>query len=299
MDQELNQKSNQELNKESQQKPSKKNGKNLSEALSRIPFRRKGIYLLPNLFTLASLFAGFYGIVAATNGGFVVAAISIFIAMIFDSLDGRVARLINAQSAFGAELDSLTDMVCFGVGTGLIMYHYSLVDLKLVGFGKVGWLCAFLYVACVSLRLAKFNTSVQDKRYFQGLPCPAAAALLMAWVWVGVDYGFTGIWVSILSAIFCVLLAFLMVSSVPYRSFKDLKLNGKVKVAMFMVFLISLVLLTMWPSQVLFLLFAGYVLSGLYVSGVRLIFKALRRVFPTLKCFNKNTNKLNKKAANQ
>ena len=241
------------------------------------PLKRKGIYILPNLFTLASLFSGFYGVVAAINGAFVIAAVSIFIAMIFDALDGRVARLIHAQSAFGAELDALTDMVCFGIGTGLIIYHWSLVELKFVGLGKIGWLCAFLYVACVSLRLARFNTSVADKRYFQGLPCPAAAALLMAWVWLGMDCGFEGIWVGIVSGVLCVVLALLMVSSVPYRSFKDLQLNGKVKFAMLSVFVVLLVLLAIWPSQVLFLTFATYIFTGVYVATIRLIIKGVRR----------------------
>ncbi len=242
------------------------------------PLRRKGIYILPNLFTLGSLFAGFYGIVAAIHGQFIVAAVSIFIAMVFDSLDGRVARLINAQSAFGAEFDSLTDMVCFGVGTGLIVYHWTLVDLKLIGFGKIGWLCAFLYVACVALRLARFNTSASDKRYFQGLPCPSAAGLLMAWVWFAMDYQWGGVGVSIVTALLCVGLAFLMVSSVPYRSFKDLKLNGKVKFAMLSFFVLILVLLTIWPAEVLLLAFAAYVFSGVYVTIIRFLMKATRKV---------------------
>jgi|LakMenEpi03Aug12_release.lakeMendotaPanAssembly.Ray.scaffolds.fasta_scaffold232204_2 CDP-diacylglycerol--serine O-phosphatidyltransferase len=242
------------------------------------PLRRKGIYILPNLFTLGSLFAGFYGIVAAIHGEFIIAAVSIFIAMIFDSLDGRVARLINAQSAFGAEFDSLTDMVCFGVGTGLIVYHWTLVDLKLIGFGKIGWLCAFLYVACVALRLARFNTTASDKRYFQGLPCPSAAGLLMAWVWFAMDYQWGGIAISIVTALLCVGLAFLMVSSVPYRSFKDLKLNGRVKFAMLSFFVLVLMLLTIWPAEVLLLTFGAYALSGVYVAMVRLLLKASRKL---------------------
>ncbi len=248
-------------------------GKNLL----RIPLKRKGIYLLPNLFTLASLFSGFYGIVAATHSQFVVAAVSIFVAMVFDALDGRVARLIHAQSAFGAELDSLTDMVCFGIGVGLIIYHWSLVDLKLIGLGKIAWLSAFLYVACVSLRLARFNTSASDKRYFQGLPCPSAAGLLMAWMWFCMDYDLNGIWLSIVSGALCIGLALLMVSSVPYRSFKDLKLNGKIKFAMLTVLVIALVLLAIWPSQVLLVTFGAHVFSGVYVSLMRLVMKGVRR----------------------
>ena len=143
----------------------------------------RGIYLLPNLFTSGALFAGFYAIVAAMNFKFEPAAIAIFIAMVMDGLDGRVARMTNTTSAFGAEYDSLSDMVSFGVAPAIIMYVWALKPL-----GKLGWIAAFIYCACAALRLARFNTKLedplQDKRYFQGLPSPAAAALLAGFVWV-------------------------------------------------------------------------------------------------------------------
>ena len=153
--------------------------------------RARGIYLLPNLFTSAALFAGFYAIVQAMNANFEQSAIAIFIAMLMDGLDGRVARMTNTQSAFGAEYDSLSDMVSFGVAPALIMYTWALQPMQ-----KLGWIAAFIYCACAALRLARFNTKLedpfQDKRYFQGLPSPAAAALLAGFVWVSYEYNVDG-----------------------------------------------------------------------------------------------------------
>ena len=151
--------------------------------------RRRGIYILPNLFTTAALFAGFYAIVQAMNGLFEQAAVAIFIAMVLDGLDGRVARLTRTQSAFGAEYDSLSDMVSFGAAPSLIMYEWALK-----GMGKLGWMAAFIYCAGAALRLARFNTNIDvvDKRYFQGLPSPAAAALVAGLVWVMIDNGIAG-----------------------------------------------------------------------------------------------------------
>ena len=147
--------------------------------------RRRGIYILPNLFTTAALFAGFYAIVQAMNGRFEHAAVAIFIAMVLDGLDGRVARLTHTQSAFGAEYDSLSDMVSFGAAPALVMYEWALK-----GMGKLGWIAAFIYCAGAALRLARFNTNIEvvDKRYFQGLPSPAAAALVAGFVWVLIDF---------------------------------------------------------------------------------------------------------------
>ena len=148
--------------------------------------RRKGIYILPNLFTLAALFGGFYAIVMAMNGRFDLAAYGIFCSMVLDSLDGRVARMTNTQSAFGEQMDSLCDMVSFGVAPALVLYEWALKDL-----GRWGWIAAFVYCSCAALRLARFNvnTAVEDKRWFQGLPSPAAAALVTGFMWVLNDYG--------------------------------------------------------------------------------------------------------------
>jgi CDP-diacylglycerol--serine O-phosphatidyltransferase len=151
--------------------------------------RRKGIYILPNLITLAALFGGFYAVVMAINGRFDLAAVGVFCAMVLDSLDGRVARMTNTQSAFGEQMDSLSDMVSFGAAPALIAYVWALK-----GLGRWGWIAAFVYCACAALRLARFNvnTAVVDKRYFQGLPSPAAAALVAGFIWVATDLGVVG-----------------------------------------------------------------------------------------------------------
>ena len=182
--------------------------------------RRKGIYILPNLFTLAALFGGFYAIVMAMNGKFNEAAIGVFWAMVLDSLDGRVARMTNTQSAFGEQMDSLSDMVSFGAAPALIAYEWSLR-----GLGRWGWIAAFVYCACAALRLARFNvnTSVVDKRYFQGLPSPAAAAVVMSFIWLMNDLsvdpsnGFIK-WLMFAIALYSGLT---MVTNVPFYSFKD------------------------------------------------------------------------------
>ena len=179
----------------------------------------KGIYLLPNLLTTAGLFSGFYAIVGSLKGEFEPAAIAIFVAMIFDGLDGRVARITNTQSNFGAEYDSLADIVSFGVAPALVMFSWGLSSL-----GKIGWLAAFIYVACAALRLARFNTQVghTDKRYFQGLASPAAAAVLAAAVWVGEEFDIVGHDYNILLASATAMVALLMVSNFRYSSFKEI-----------------------------------------------------------------------------
>jgi CDP-diacylglycerol--serine O-phosphatidyltransferase len=232
------------------------------------PVRRKGIYILPNLFTTGSLFVGFYAIVAGMNHDFYAAAVAIILAMLFDGFDGRVARLINAQSAFGAQYDSLSDIVCFGVTPALVAYNWSLVTLKDYGLGKVGWLSAFIYMACVALRLARFNSRVDDatsKRYFYGLPCPAAAGFVGCMVWVGQIYGINntaGLAVSIVTAVIMVLLGLLMVSNVLFRSFKDIDLKSTVRFAVIVIIVLVLSLISIHPAQILFLMAALYVLSG-------------------------------------
>ncbi len=228
--------------------------------------RRRGIYLLPNLFTTACLFGGFYAILAAMGGRYQAAAIAIFLAMLMDGLDGRVARLTQTQSAFGAEYDSLSDMVAFGLAPSLVMYLWSLSHL-----GKFGWLPAFVYTAGTALRLARFNTQIgsADKRYFQGLPSPSAAAILASAVWLGHEYALEGAAMSVVSAVLTAAAGLLMVSNFRFHSFKELDLRGKVPfvvlVAMMLVFAIVLV----HPPLVLFLLFVAYAVSGPWFTLVQ------------------------------
>ncbi len=229
--------------------------------------RRRGIYLLPNLFTTACLFAGFYAIVAAMSDRFEAAAVAIFVAMIMDSLDGRVARLTNTQSDFGAEYDSLADMVSFGLAPSLVMFEWSLFSL-----GKLGWLAAFIYTAAAALRLARFNTQVEtaEKRFFQGLPSPAAAAVVTGVVWVGSDYGYLGQDWRIPAIILTLFAGILMVSNIRYRSFKDLDLKGRIPFVTMLVVVLVFVFVSIDPPQVLFAIFLGYALSGPVVTLVTL-----------------------------
>lgn len=190
---------------------------------------RSGIYLLPNLFTTASLFAAFYSLVASMKGQYEAAVIAIFIGMIADGLDGRIARLTNTQSEFGAQYDSLSDMVTFGVAPSLLMYNLSLSHL-----GKVGWLVAFVYTAAVALRLARFNTQLEiaDKRYFQGLPCPPSAAVMASFAWLCYQNDWHNMFVAIVTAIMSLVASALMVSNFRYYSFKEVDFKGKVPFCM-------------------------------------------------------------------
>ncbi len=226
--------------------------------------RRRGIYILPNLFTTAALFAGFFAIVQAMNGRFEIAAVAIFLAMVLDGLDGRVARLTHTQSAFGAEYDSLSDMVSFGVAPALVAYEWALK-----GLGKLGWIAAFIYCAGAALRLARFNTNIGivDKRYFQGLPSPAAAALVAGLVWVMIDNGWNGYdarWYACTVAIFA---GVTMVSNVLFYSGKDINLRKSVPFMMVVAFAVGFALISSYPPGVLFCLFLIYALSG-YVMAV-------------------------------
>ena len=237
----------------------------------RTEFRRRGIYLLPNLFTTAALFAGFYAIVQAMNQRFEHAAVAIFVAMVLDGLDGRVARLTRTQSAFGAEYDSLSDMVSFGAAPALVMYEWALTS-----FGRLGWIVAFVYCAGAALRLARFNTNIEiiDKRYFQGLPSPAAAALCAGFVWVVDDFGIDRAEVIRGLALAITLFAGIsMVTNVSFYSFKDFNLRRSVPFWAVLVIVFALVLVSTNPPTILFLLFVGYGLSG---YGLWLI-KRLRR----------------------
>lgn len=243
--------------------------------------RRRGIFLLPNLFTSAGLFAGFYAIVAAMVGKFEPAAIAIFVAMVFDSLDGRVARWTHTESAFGKEYDSLSDMVSFGVAPALVMYEWSLHSLTEYGVfpGKLGWMGAFIYAACAAIRLARFNvrTGVVDKRYFQGLPSPAAAGVVAGAVWFGLYMDVPGSALVIPAYILTVGAGVLMVSSIGYYSFKDLKLQGRVPLVVLLLVVLLIVVISLNPEVVLFLGFLLYAITGLVLATYRFYRRRSRR----------------------
>lgn len=229
--------------------------------------RRRSIYLLPNAFTTAGLFCGFYAVVMAMNLKFDHASIAIFAAMVLDAIDGRVARLTNTQSEFGAQYDSLADMVSFGAAPALIVYEWSLR-----GFGKWGWLAAFVYCAGAALRLARFNTNITvvDKRYFQGLPSPAAAALVAGFIWLMDDLRFAGTDLTLAAWVITLYAGLTMVTNVPFYSFKDV--NFRKSVPFIAIFLIVLVFVAVSsdPPKVLFGLFVLYGLSGYGVYFWRL-----------------------------
>lgn len=219
-----------------------------------------GIYLLPNLFTTASLFAAFYSLVSSMKGQYEAAVIAMFIGMIADGLDGRIARLTNTQTEFGAQYDSLSDMVTFGVAPSLLLYQLTLAQL-----GKFGWLVAFVYTAAVALRLARFNTQLEtaDKRFFQGLPCPTAAAVMAAFAWLCFQNEWQHyIFISILTAILALATAVLMVSNLRYYSFKEVDFKGKVPFLYVLVMIILFVAIAANPTIVLFVGFSIYALSG-------------------------------------
>ncbi len=227
--------------------------------------RDRGIYLLPNLFTTGALFAGFYAVVQAMNGRFEHAAVAIFIAMVLDGLDGRVARMTHTQSAFGAEYDSLSDMVSFGVAPALVIYVFALQSL-----GKIGWIAAFVYCAGAALRLARFNTQldvVTDKRFFQGMPSPSAAALIAGFVWVMVEYGVDGHDVRWLAAVIALFGGLTMVSNFRYYSGKEINLRKSVPFFVILLVVLAFILVSTSPPEVLFGVFVLYGLSG-YGDGL-------------------------------
>jgi CDP-diacylglycerol--serine O-phosphatidyltransferase len=230
------------------------------------PMRRRGIYLLPNLFTTLNLFAGFYAIVQGMNHDFEKAAVAIFVAMVLDSIDGRVARLTRTQSAFGAEYDSLADMVSFGAAPALVMYEWALRDMaQLNGFlARLGWIAAFVYCAGAALRLARFNTqlSVADKRWFTGLPSPAAAALVAGMIWVFNDYQVRGGDVKWLAFAITLFAGGTMVSSVKFYSGKDINLRRAVPFYVVLLLVLALLLISIEPSHVLWGLMLAYGISG-------------------------------------
>ena len=221
--------------------------------------RVRGIYLLPNLFTVGALFAGFYAIVAATKQHFDVAAIAIFVAMLLDALDGRIARLTHSQSEFGAQMDSLSDMISFGLSPALVLYIWSLSTM-----GKPGWLAAFFYTVCTALRLARFNSQSEqaNKRYFQGLATPAAAGLIASIIWVCAEYQIDGHGIALLMTIVTVIVGLLKVSTVRYRSFKDLDVRGKVPFMVILIIVLVLMLIAFDPPIVFLVVFSAYAISG-------------------------------------
>ena len=231
----------------------------------KIPSR--GIYLLPSILTTFGMFAGFYSIIASINGDFTLAAISIMVAMLWDALDGRVARLTNTQSDFGAQYDSLADLVSFGVAPALLVYEWSLSDL-----GRIGWLAAFIFLACAALRLARFNTQIgtSDKRYFQGLPSPAAAGVIASMIWLKFwkfeyfDFGIVSLsyYIGVGITIVC---ALLMVSNVRYYSFKELD-SKKASFRFLLAIVLSLIVLLSKPNIFLFTGFFVYMLSGPFIT---------------------------------
>lgn len=236
--------------------------------------RPRGIYLLPNLFTTAALFAGFYAIVAATGDRFEAAAIAIFIAMVMDGVDGRVARLTNTQSDFGVQYDSLSDMVSFGLAPALVMYEWSLHSMATYGWiwAKIGWLGAFVYTASAALRLARFNSQVEvaDKHYFQGLPSPSAAAVVAGMVWLGADADIAGPDVWLPALLITTFAGILMVSNLRYYSFKEVDFKNRVPFVVLLIVVMLFIFVSIDPPTFLFAGFLLYVLSGPVVTIWRL-----------------------------
>ena len=235
---------------------------------------RRGIYLLPNLLTTLCLFGGFYAIIAAIDGNFERASVAIFVAMIFDGLDGRVARLTGTETVFGKEFDSLADMAAFGIAPAVVCYQWGVARISEYGaaWGRFGWIAAFFFAAATAMRLARFNarSALQDKRYFEGLPSPSGAAVVAAFVGTAHEYqssgllGFdmTGLTGLILAFVVTALAAVLMVSRFPYRSFKDRAAGERVRYSRFLLVPIVIALIAIDPPLVAFVLFSGFALSG-------------------------------------
>lgn len=238
--------------------------------------RRKGVYLLPNLFTTGALFAGFYAIIASTQSNFEHAAIAIVVAGILDGLDGRIARLTNTQSEFGVQYDSMSDLVSFGIAPSILMFNWSLI-----GLGKLGWSIAFVYVACAALRLARFNAQVHtaDKRYFTGLASPAAAGFVATMVWTFYEAGI-GQGVALITGLVTLAVALLMVSNVRYQSMKGIDFKGRVPFVFIIVAVLLFTIITIDPPRVLLLMGVLYAVSGPLQSLFRAIYKTTKRKPP-------------------
>jgi len=234
--------------------------------------KHKGIYLLPNLFTTGALFSGYYSIIAAIQGKFEMACLSIFIAALLDALDGRVARLTNTQSEFGEQYDSLSDLISFGVAPSLLVFNWSLTYLSDVTpvLGKIGWLAAFVYAVCGALRLARFNTQIGviDKAYFQGLPSPAAAAVISSFVWICVELELPGETLKYITLPITIITGFLMVSRLRYYSFKTIPFRENVSFLWILLLVLIFVLLAIKTAWVLFVVFSTYAISGIVFTMV-------------------------------
>lgn len=236
--------------------------------------RPRAIYLLPNLLTTASMFAGFYGIIASIAGRFEAAAIAVILAGVFDGLDGRLARLTHTESEFGKQYDSLSDMMSFGLAPAIIVYQWGLVRLaELYGplWGKLGWLAAFIYAVAAALRLARFNVHrVADRRFFEGLPSPSAAGLMMSMVWLGTELGWSGGGASVLAFVVTCTAGAMMVSRFAYYSFKEMHPRGRISFTYVFVIPLTFVLITINPPLVLFSIGVIYIFSGPLTSLWRL-----------------------------
>ena len=243
---------------------------------------RKGIYLLPNLITTGALFAGFSAVVAAMDGNFVTAAIAIYIAMVLDGLDGRVARLTSTESEFGKQYDSLADMVSFGLAPALVFYLWGVKHLAELGWlwGKLGWLVAFFYAVAAALRLARYNArvGVADKRFFEGLPSPSAAAIVAGLVWLSTVLEASGVFAMFAGLVITGMAGALMVSRLPYYSGKDFNLGGRIPFGYVLLIPAIFILISLNPPTVLFLLFFGYALSAPLLAGWRLLRRRRRRL---------------------
>jgi CDP-diacylglycerol--serine O-phosphatidyltransferase len=239
--------------------------------LPRPAARSRGIYLLPNLLTTGGMFSGFYAILAAASGHFESACIAVFIAAMFDGIDGRIARLTGTSTEFGVQYDSLADLVSFGMAPSLVMYHWALSTLKLDGIaiGKAGWAASFLYAACAALRLARFNTQVGvvDKRWFIGLSSPAAAAVMMSFVWTMVDLGYSGEELRYGALVLTVCSGLLMVSRFRYTSFKGGRANPsppgeRVPFILLLAVILAIVAIYIYPARLLLVITGAYAISG-------------------------------------
>lgn len=228
--------------------------------------KRRGIYILPNLVTTAALFCGFYAILASADGRFGVAAVLIFVAMIFDGLDGRVARLTGTSSEFGVQYDSLSDLVSFGVAPAMVMYQWSLhfINIEPNVPSRLGWMAAFIYCVCAALRLARFNTQVNvvDKAVFIGLPSPSAAGVVAGFVWIGTHYGWQPRNVLLVSAVLLILAGLAMVSNFRYFSGKSLRIEGRMPFRYAVLPAVVLALVFLEPALMLFSIFFIYALHG-------------------------------------
>jgi CDP-diacylglycerol--serine O-phosphatidyltransferase len=238
--------------------------------------RRRGVYLLPNLFTTFGMFAGFFAIIAASKGNFTYAAIAVIVAMVIDGIDGRIARMTNTQTEFGAQYDSLSDMVSFGIAPALVMFHWSLslfsganpegapTFIVTPDLSKVGWLAAFFYAAMAALRLARFNVNIDkvEKKYFMGLASPAAATLLVSFVWLCQDMGWTGQSMRYYALVLTVFAGTMMISPIFYTSFKERNREGRIPFSGALLIVLLVVLVTLYPPVVFFLVFLAYALSG-------------------------------------